>query len=340
MMNIIIWGTGFAARELLENNVVNADILCFVDNSITTQKMEISGANKGTYKVISPEKLPDMHYDAVIVANNFAPEIYKQAISIGLDISKFIFLYKNYEVKDKNQNYELLKKVFSDEMAEVVQTRYHMIRGMMLDEIEQQKCLGRNRNTELYESDYVRIRNFELIANEINDRKVKGSVAELGVFQGEFAQYINASFPDKKCYLFDTFNGFRFDEAEAEKKNGNCGEAFIERFRNTTLESVIDRMPNKDNIVVMPGLFPESLNGLNDTFAFVSIDVDFEKAIYDGIDYFYPRMCEGGYIFIHDYNSSTLKGVKKAVKAYEDNHAISMAKMPICDLCGTLIIIK
>lgn len=34
---------------------------------------------------------------------------------------------------------------------------------------------------------------------------VGGNVSECGVYKGEFARYINEFFPDKKCYLFDSY---------------------------------------------------------------------------------------------------------------------------------------
>ena len=34
-----------------------------------------------------------------------------------------------------------------------------------------------------------------------------------------------------------------------------------------------------------------------------------ENSIYEGLKYFYPRLSLGGYIFVHDYNSS-LYGVE------------------------------
>ena len=71
----------------------------------------------------------------------------------------------------------------------------------------------------------------------------------------------------------------------------------------------------------------------------MSIDVDFEKSIYDCMDYFYPRMQGGGYIFVHDYNSS-LAGVKKAVKEYEEKLGQALHIVPLCDANGTLVITK
>lgn len=166
----------------------------------------------------------------------------------------------------------------------------------------------------------------------MHKRKIAGAVAEVGVFRGEFAQFINYAFPDKKCYLFDTFEGFDANEALNEVKNGNCTEAFIEAYKQTNIGVVLDRMKYIDNIIIKQGFFPESLEGLEEQFAFVSIDVDFEESIYEGLNYFYPRLSTGGYIFVHDYNSS-LCGVEKAVDR-------NICKMPLCDANGTLVITK
>lgn len=76
---------------------------------------------------------------------------------------------------------------------------------------------------------------FELTVKELRKRKIKGNVAEAGVFRGEFAQYINDAFPDKKLYLFDTFDGFDANEILNEMKNGNCTRTFVEAYKNTNI---------------------------------------------------------------------------------------------------------
>ena len=59
-----------------------------------------------------------------------------------------------------------------------------------------------------YNLDFVRYTTLELCCNEIKRNKVNGNVAELGVYKGDFAKRLNQLFPDKKLYLFDTFEGF------------------------------------------------------------------------------------------------------------------------------------
>ena len=180
---------------------------------------------------------------------------------------------------------------------------------------------------------------FELTVKELRKRKIKGNVAEAGVFRGEFAQYINDAFPDKKLYLFDTFDGFDANEILNEMKNGNCTRTFVEAYKNTNIQQVLDRMPHLETLVVKQGYFPDSLQGLEDEFCFVSIDMDFEESIYQGLMYFYPRLVAGGYIFVHDYNSS-LRGVEKAVDRYEKDFDIMLHKVPLCDANGSLVITK
>lgn len=189
------------------------------------------------------------------------------------------------------------------------------------------------------ENDYVRIKSFELAVKEVRKRKISGEIAELGVFRGEFAQYMNLAFPDRKLYLFDTFDGFDAGEALKEVKEGNATDAFVEAYKQVSIGEVLQKMMYPDKVEVRQGYFPESLDGLEDRFAFVSVDVDFEDSVYEGLKYFYPRLAEGGYIFVHDYNSS-LAGVEKAVGKYEDEIGRMISKMPLCDANGTLVICK
>jgi O-methyltransferase len=77
--------------------------------------------------------------------------------------------------------------------------------------------IGRKRNEYIYSaSDYFRLSSLELAAYEIYANNIKGNVAELGVFRGDFAKFINMSFPDRKLYLFDTFEGFDKKDIEVE----------------------------------------------------------------------------------------------------------------------------
>ena len=47
---------------------------------------------------------------------------------------------------------------------------------------------------------------------------IQGSVAECGVYLGDFAYFINKYFSNRTMYLFDTFEGFDVRDVEKEKE--------------------------------------------------------------------------------------------------------------------------
>lgn len=185
-------------------------------------------------------------------------------------------------------------------------------------------------------TNYIRINTLELVVNEIYEKGVQGNVAEVGVYKGQFAKYLNQAFPDRVLYLFDTFEGF--DEKDVNIEVKNKFSTGTQDFSNTSVEMVLAKMVNKQQCVVKQGWFPESLDGLEDKFCFVSLDADLYKPIYDGLEYFYPRLNKGGYIFIHDYNNDGYTGAKQAVREYCYKHNIPY--VPMADSWGSVIISK
>ena len=174
-------------------------------------------------------------------------------------------------------------------------------------------------------------------AQIIYDNYIPGSVAELGVFQGDFAKEINALFADRQLYLFDTFEGFSERDVEKEKEIGT--KRIFERSYNysgTSIELVMGKMKHPERCIIRQGFFPETAKGLEETFAFVSLDADLYQPMLEGLQYFYPRLSEGGYIFIHDFFTDTFSGTKEAVLEYRRHKAISL--VPIGDNCSISIV--
>jgi O-methyltransferase len=66
--------------------------------------------------------------------------------------------------------------------------------------------------------DYVRLAALELCASEIAEKSLVGAVAEVGVYRGEFASYLDAVFADRTLYLFDTFEGFDSAQENRERE--------------------------------------------------------------------------------------------------------------------------
>ena len=330
MKQVYVWGTGVILARILGRWVDLEEIIAFVDND--EKRKEYLGK-----KVITPRDIKE-DYDAVIVANSHTQEILAQSIELGLNIKKMIFLYNNITLTDINEDYSFISEILGMDYAKSVKERYQLVRNIAKDEV-----IIRKRdlsNMPMYEEDYVRIKTLELVADEIYERKIEGATAELGVFRGEFARCINSIFFDRNLYLFDTFEGFEDLEANNEKNNGSCNDAFINAFKQVKVDDVLKKMEYPQNVIVKQGVFPETAERLEETFAFVSLDADFEETTLSGLNFFYPRLAKGGYIFIHDYNYGYFDCIKKAVARYERENKVNLCKMPIPDAIGTLVITK
>lgn len=186
--------------------------------------------------------------------------------------------------------------------------------------------------------DYVRYKALQLAVREITDGNVPGSIAELGVYKGKFAQILNELFPDRDIYLFDTFEGFSADQATGDLEAGYTSGP-VQQFDDTSVELVLSRLPNRERAIVRKGLFPDTFTGLEDvTFAFISLDPDLYEPVRDGLKYFWPRLSPGGFIFVHDYNNQHYQGVRRAVHEFCAQEGCGF--VPIPDSCGTAIIAK
>jgi O-methyltransferase len=143
--------------------------------------------------------------------------------------------------------------------------------------------------------DPVRYGNFILSFRQIAEDGIEGSVAECGVYRGYLSQFIRQNMPGRKLYLFDTFEGFDTRDSDTE------GDA---RFRDTSAEEVLQRIGDTADVVVRKGFFPETTAGLeSETFALAVIDFDKYEPTMAALEFFYPRVGAGGFIFVHDYTN-------------------------------------
>jgi O-methyltransferase len=206
----------------------------------------------------------------------------------------------------------------------------HVFIGNSLDYLQRKRVLDKNY------LDYIRLSSLELISFEINQKKLEGSVAELGVYKGKFARYINQYFPGRTFYLFDTFEGFSHADVVKEKQSDfSTGD---QDFSDTSVEKVMQLMPYPDLCRLRKGFFPESAKGLEDTFVFVSLDADLYDPLYAGLKFFYPKLTHGGYILVHDFNNDGYKGARKAVETFCREENINYFPLP--DSGGSAVIMK
>ncbi len=165
----------------------------------------------------------------------------------------------------------------------------------------------------------------------LKERDISGSMAEVGVYRGDFAKLMNRYLPNKTLYLFDTFEGF---DATRDQVN----EADLNVFKDTSVDIVLDKMSHREKCIVKKGYFPDTAAGIEDMFCLVSLDTDLYQPILNGLRYFWPKMVQGGYIFVHDFGSWYCPGVKKAV--YEFLETTPAPMIPISDKYASVVLAK
>lgn len=198
-------------------------------------------------------------------------------------------------------------------------------------------------------NDYGRIRTLELLISEIKEKNLEGAIAELGVLGGGYSKILNYYFPNKELYLYDTFEGFDKRDIEQDLRDGKFTQEWIDIFKDTSLEAVQKYVGVKENIHYRKGYFPDSI--LDDEkgkkFCLVSLDADLYNPTLEGLKFFYPRLENGGYLIIHEYNAISFdkgaiqdfSGVKRAVKDFETQFG-KIKYVPITDRNGSLVIVK
>lgn len=176
---------------------------------------------------------------------------------------------------------------------------------------------------------------FELLAERL--AALPGDLAELGVYQGEFAARMSRCFPDRTLYLFDTFEGFDARDVSVESQSG-YSRAVEGEFADTSVDLILSKMAAPERVVVRKGYFPETIPEEETSFALVSLDADLYEPTLQGLRYFYPRLVSGGVILLHDYRNARFSGVCAAVEAFEQENG-RMLLLPVGDLHGTAMII-
>ena len=160
-------------------------------------------------------------------------------------------------------------------------------------------------------------------------------VAEAGVFAGDFAKWINRYYPNRRLFLFDTFEGFDARDISKEKGLSNAKEG---DYSKTSIDVVMGKMTNPDKVIIKKGYFPDTVEGIEGRrFCFVNLDLDLYLPTYNGLNFFKEKMSPGGVILIHDYFGDTFEGPQKAVDRFV-NENDGLAKYPIGDGLSIMIV--
>ena len=315
-MGIYVWGTGCGASELIEAGLEKDRIAAFVDSFPC-------GETFLGKSVLRPEQLPVKDCDLLIITTRHADAVASTCQALGIPDKKCLFLKNNYGFLDRNVACNCATELLGEDLMKRLLPRQHIVPtpAQLADSCLPERDLS---------NDYVRLATLELLCRRL--ASAPGAAAELGVYRGFVARCINLLMPERRLYLVDSFEGFS-EEA--------CATAsFQAAHRNTAVEKVLAIMSHPESVTVKPGFFPESLDGLEERFCLVSLDVDFYQTTLDGLRYFWPRLEKGGYLMLHDWGSPKLPGGAKALADYEAELGQTIPSVPLCDVGGTIILCK
>ena len=186
--------------------------------------------------------------------------------------------------------------------------------------------------------DVVRFSSIALAFHRIEKEQIHGEIAEVGVYRGKVARFLRHLAPGRRMHLFDTFEGFSKNDFETSEEEKDT--RFKDTDVNTVQRKVLDAAGPGAEVVMHVGFFPDTAAELEDeTFCFISLDVDKHKPTLAGLEVMFPRLEPGGYIFIHDYNSEeSERGVSRAVDSWIARRSELIFDIP--DQSGSIVLRK
>ena len=175
--------------------------------------------------------------------------------------------------------------------------------------------------------DVPRLVNIEKYVKQTEN--LEGLIAEIGVYKGGTALLIRKTAVTKGIFLYDTFNGMPIVDDERDLHHtGDFGDTSLDHilsiftkyasaniFRTATGAMFPTFNGENGYVSVEKGIFPSGVNVamIDDAlFSFVHIDVDIYQSVKDCLEFFYPRMVQGGIICVDDYNAPSCPGAKLA----------------------------
>ena len=146
-------------------------------------------------------------------------------------------------------------------------------------------------------------------------------VVECGCWRGHSAHMIATILKslhfDGTFHIFDSFQGFSQITSEDYNERSPLHDKEITALRNLFAapeQEVRDNLAEFDFLEFYPGWIPERFPEVADKrFVFVNIDVDLYHPTRDCIEFFLPRLVDGGVMVFNDYGYTQFPGATAAV---------------------------
>ncbi len=175
---------------------------------------------------------------------------------------------------------------------------------------EKRSCLYYDRLYTLYQG----VRNLEPMASGARN------IAEIGVYRGGGLAFMAKCVQDLLggtvgLHGFDTFSGH--DPSDIDAESDNTSSHCPGKFSATSYESVKAYLEPFPNVVLHQGRIQDTASvAAPIQFGLVHLDVDLYEPTLFGLEFFVPRLIEGGMLILDDYDRKTCPGVRAAVEKF------------------------
>ncbi len=160
----------------------------------------------------------------------------------------------------------------------------------------------------------------------LHSLEIEGARAECGVFSGasallmcRVAATVRANYDGAGLHLIDSFAGISAPKEEdlIPVRSNDGGVVMIPGFGEGSLASPLEivkqTLQDFPAVAMHAGWIPDVFAELPDAkWAFVHVDVDLYEPTLACLDYFYPRLAEGGVIICDDYGAPLFPGAHRA----------------------------
>ena len=145
--------------------------------------------------------------------------------------------------------------------------------------------------------------------------RLAGDSVECGVFEGASSYLICTAYRQRqghRHHVFDSFQGLSHPGA-ADEPTSSLAPRWRAGDLAASLETVRRNLSQFDGVEYYPGWIPGQFHKVEDRrFSFVHIDVDLYQPTRDSLEFFYPRLVQGGVLLCDDYGSHQCMGARRA----------------------------
>jgi O-methyltransferase len=151
-----------------------------------------------------------------------------------------------------------------------------------------------------------------------------GDLAECGCFEGASAYFMLQASTHGMLYLFDSFQGI----SEPDGRDSDIGADVMPWAKGdlrSSEQKLRANLTGSEAYCALAGWIPERFAEVADKkFRVVHIDVDLHQPTYDSLEFFYPRLVDGGVIVMDDYGFLTCPGARRAADEYARSQGIEI----------------